>query len=71
MKGRGESMTISLIHRCRNQEARGARAPPHFSYIFVQSAPLQLKKLPVFVYEGAPEYKYPPLFECFLRFWLD
>ena len=37
-------------------EAQGAQPPPQFSQIFRQSVPLQLKKLPVFLYEGAPEY---------------
>ena len=41
---------------------------PHFSQIIRQSAPLQLKKMPIFVHKGAPEYMYPlPLLECFLR----
>ena len=37
----------------------------HFSQIFRQSAPLQLKTLPDS--EGAPEYMCPSTFECFLR----
>ena len=32
---------------------------PHSLKIIKQSAPLQLKMLPVFVYEGAPKYMYP------------
>ena len=32
---------------------------PHFSQSIRQSAPLQLKKMPVFVYEGTPEYMCP------------
>ena len=40
---------------------------PPVSQIITHSAPLQLKKLPVFVYEGAPEYVCSTLFECFLR----
>ena len=40
---------------------------PHFSQIIRQSAPLQLKKMPIFVHKGAPEYMCSPLLECFLR----
>ena len=45
-------------HRRRNRGAQG-HVPRTFSQIISQSAPLQLKKLPGFVYEGAPECMYP------------
>ena len=38
---------------------------PCFLQIIRQSAHLHLKKLRVFVYEGAPEYMCPQFFECF------
>ena len=37
----------------------GDTRAPHFSQIIRQNAPLQLKKLLVFVYEGTPEYMCP------------
>ena len=52
-------------HRHRNWGEQGTRAP-NFSQIIRQSAPLQLEELPVFVYDGAPEYMCTPLSECFL-----
>ena len=45
-------------HKRRNRAAEGARAL-YFSQIIKQSAPFQLKKLPVFVYESAPVYMCP------------
>ena len=52
-------------HKSMNQGAQEACAP-HFSQSIRQSAPLQLKTLPVFVYEGASDTCAPLLFECFL-----
>ena len=48
-------------HRRMNQGAQEACAP-HFSQSIRQSAPLQLKTLPVFVYEGASDTCAPPYF---------
>ena len=52
---------VITCDRCRNRENMGY-VPPHFSQIIRQSAPLQPKELPVFVYEGDPEYMCPPTF---------
>ena len=53
-------IAINLKAQTWELGAQGACAP-NFSQIISQSAPLQLKNLPVFVYEGAPEYMCPHL----------
>ena len=48
----------SCNHRRKNRGHRGL-VPPTFLQIIRQSAPLQLKELPIFSFEGATEYMCP------------